>query len=120
MFVSGHGTNVTVIGSLLGPKDLVVHDSLAHNSIVLGATLSGAARRSFPHNDIRALDRILASSRAQYERVLIIVEGLYSMDGDSPDLAGLVDIKTRHGAWLMVDEAHGLGVLGATGLGSFE
>ncbi len=120
VFVSGHGTNVTAIGALLGPKDLVIHDSLAHNSIVLGATLSGAARRSFPHNDIRALDRILASSRAQYERVLIIVEGLYSMDGDSPDLAGLVDVKMRHGAWLMVDEAHGLGVLGATGLGSFE
>ena len=120
VFVSGHGTNVTAIGALLGPKDLVVHDSLAHNSIVLGATLSGAARRSFPHNDHRALDRILASSRAQYERVLVIVEGLYSMDGDSPDLAALVEIKMRHGAWLMVDEAHGLGVLGDTGLGSFE
>ncbi len=120
VFVSGHGTNVTVIGALLGPKDLVIHDSLAHNSIVLGATLSGAARRSFPHNDHRALDRILASCRAQYERVLVIVEGLYSMDGDSPDLAAIVEIKARHGAWLMVDEAHGLGVLGATGLGSFE
>lgn len=120
VFVSGHGTNVTAIGALLGPKDLVIHDSLAHNSIVLGATLSGAARRSFPHNDTDALDRILMSSRAQYERVLIVVEGLYSMDGDMPNLAALVDIKSRHGAWLMVDEAHGLGVLGKTGRGSFE
>ena len=120
VFVSGHGTNVTAIGALLGSKDLVIHDSFAHNSIVLGATLSGATRRSFPHNDHRALDRILASCRAQYERVLVIVEGLYSMDGDSPDLAALVEIKTRHGAWLMVDEAHGLGVLGDAGLGSFE
>ncbi len=120
VYVSGHGTNVTAIGSLLGSKDLVIHDSLAHNSIVLGATLSGAARRAFPHNDAEALDRILSSCRAQYERVLIVVEGLYSMDGDSPNLAALVDIKTRHGAWLMVDEAHGLGVLGDTGRGSFE
>ncbi len=120
VFVSGHGTNVTAIGALLGSKDLVIHDSFAHNSIGRGATLSGATRRSFPHNDHRALDRILASCRAQYERVLVIVEGLYSMDGDSPDLAALVEIKTRHGAWLMVDEAHGLGVLGDAGLGSFE
>jgi len=119
-FVSGHGTNVTVIGAILGPKDLVIHDSLAHNSIVLGANLSGATRRSFPHNDSEALDRILASCRAQYERVLIVAEGLYSMDGDCADLAALVDIKRRHGAWLMIDEAHCLGVIGKTGLGSFE
>ena len=81
VFVSGHGTNVTTIAALLGSKDLVIHDSLAHNSILLGAALSGAARRSFPHNDPVALDRILMSCRAQYERVLIVVEGLYSMDG---------------------------------------
>ena len=120
VFVSGHGTNVTAIGAILGPKDLVIHDSLAHNSIVLGATLSGAARRSFPHNDTEALDRILASCRAQYERVLIVAEGLYSMDGDCADLSAMVEIKRRHGAWLMIDEAHGLGVLGKTGKGSFE
>lgn len=120
VYVSGHGTNVSAIGALLGPKDLVIHDALAHNSIVLGATLSGAARRAFPHNDCEALDRILSSCRAQYERVLIAVEGLYSMDGDGPNLATLVEIKNRHGAWLMVDEAHGLGVLGATGRGSYE
>ncbi len=120
VFVSGHATNVTVIGALLGPKDLVIHDALAHNSIVLGATLSGAARRSFPHNDTEALDRILSSARAQYERVLIVAEGLYSMDGDCADLPALVEIKSRHGAWLMIDEAHGLGVLGAKGKGAFE
>ncbi len=120
VFVSGHATNVTAIGAILGPKDVVVHDSLAHNSIVLGATLSGAARRSFPHNDPVALDRILNSCRAQYERVLIVAEGLYSMDGDCADLSAFVDIKRRHGAWLMIDDAHGLGVLGETGKGSFE
>ena len=120
VFVSGHGTNVTAISALLGQKDLVIHDSLAHNSIVLGANLSGAARRSFPHNDTEALDRILNSCRAQYERVLIVVEGLYSMDGNCADLKALVEIKRRHGAWLMVDEAHGLGVLGEKGHGAFE
>jgi 8-amino-7-oxononanoate synthase len=120
VFVSGHATNVTSIGALLGPRDLVIHDSLAHNSIVLGATLSGATRRAFPHNDAVALDRILISCRAQYDRVLVVAEGLYSMDGDCADLAALVEVKARHGAWLMIDEAHGLGVLGDTGLGSFE
>jgi 8-amino-7-oxononanoate synthase len=120
VFVSGHATNVAAIGTLLGPKDLVVHDSLAHNSIVLGATLSGAERRAFAHNDLSSLEDILSSSRARYQRVLIIVEGLYSMDGDAPDLTRLVDIKKRHGAWLMVDEAHSLGVLGDRGFGLFE
>jgi 7-keto-8-aminopelargonate synthetase-like enzyme len=120
VFVSGHGTNVSVIGALLGPRDLVIHDSLAHNSIVLGATLSGATRRSFAHNDVVALDRVLTSCRAQYERVLVVAEGLYSMDGDCANLPALVEIKNRHGAWLMVDEAHGLGVLGPKGKGSFE
>ncbi len=120
VFVSGHGTNVSAIGALLGPRDLVIHDSLAHNSIVLGATLSGATRRSFAHNDVVALDRVLASCRAQYDRVLVVAEGLYSMDGDCADLSALIEVKTRHGAWLMIDEAHGLGVLGERGMGSFE
>jgi 8-amino-7-oxononanoate synthase len=120
VFVSGHATNVSSIGTLLGPKDLVVHDSLAHNSIVMGATLSRAERRFFPHNDLDALDELLTASRHRHERVLIAVEGLYSMDGDFPDLARLVEIKRRHAAWLMVDEAHGLGVLGEKGAGIFE
>jgi 8-amino-7-oxononanoate synthase len=120
VFVSGHATNVSSIGALLGPKDLIVHDSLAHNSIVMGGTLSRAERRIFPHNDLDALDELLTTSRHRHERVLIAVEGLYSMDGDFPDLARLVEIKRRHAAWLMVDEAHGLGVLGNTGAGIFE
>jgi 8-amino-7-oxononanoate synthase len=120
VFVSGHATNVSVIGAITGPKDLIVHENLAHNSIVSGATLSRAERRSFPHNDCEALDALLQSLRHQYERALIVVEGLYSMDGDIPDLPKLVEIKRRHKAWLMVDEAHGLGVLGAKGLGLFE
>jgi len=120
VFVSGYATNLGVIGHILGPKDLVVYDSFAHNSIVMGGVLSGAARRSFPHNDLHSLDRILASSRGQFERTLIVVEGLYSMDGDYPDLPRLIEIKSRYNAWLMVDEAHALGVLGKRGYGSAE
>ena len=120
VMVSGHGTNVGTIGHLLGPKDLFVHDSVIHNSAALGGQLSRAERRSFPHNDLDALEAILASNRSRYERTLIVVEGLYSMDGDVPDLARLVEIKQRYDAWLMVDEAHGLGVLGSTGRGVFE
>ncbi|MHB8885462.1 MAG: aminotransferase class I/II-fold pyridoxal phosphate-dependent enzyme [Methylovirgula sp.] len=120
LFVSGYATNLAAIGTLLGPKDLVIYDSLAHNSIIVGAALSGAERRSFAHNDLAALDALLAANRWRYERVLIAVEGLYSMDGDYPDLPALVALKNRYGAWLMVDEAHSLGVLGDKGWGLFE
>ncbi len=120
VFVSGHATNVTVIGSLFGAGDLIVHDSLAHNSIVQGAQLSGAKRLSFPHNDWRALDALLARVRHEYRNVLIAIEGLYSMDGDLPELPRFVEIRNRHGAFLLVDEAHSLGVLGATGRGIRE
>ena len=120
VFVSGHATNVSTIGCLFGPKDLVIHDSLIHNSVLEGIKLSGAARRSFPHNDLVALEALLTDIRGQFERVLIAVEGHYSMDGDTPDLTQLVAIKRRHKAFLMVDEAHSLGVLGATGKGLHE
>jgi 8-amino-7-oxononanoate synthase len=120
VFVSGHATNVSTIGYLFGPKDLVIHDSLIHNSVLEGIKLAGSARRSFPHNDTAALDGILAEIRGQFERVLIVVEGHYSMDGDIPDLPALIDIKRRHQAFLMVDEAHALGVLGETGKGLHE
>jgi 7-keto-8-aminopelargonate synthetase-like enzyme len=120
VLVSGYATNLGVIGQILGPKDLVIYDSLAHNSIVMGGVLAGAARRSFPHNDLDSLDRMLGTTRGSFERALIVVEGLYSMDGDYPDLPRLIDIKSRHNAWLMVDEAHALGVLGQRGYGTAE
>ncbi|MBU2811794.1 aminotransferase class I/II-fold pyridoxal phosphate-dependent enzyme [Acidithiobacillus thiooxidans] len=119
-FVSGHATNVTTIGHLLGPRDLILHDEYAHNSIVQGALLSGAQRLSFPHNDLNALETLLRQQRRKAERVLIVVEGMYSMDGDFPDLPRLIDLKKKHQAWLMVDEAHSFGVLGATGRGIAE
>jgi 7-keto-8-aminopelargonate synthetase-like enzyme len=86
----------------------------------VGAELSRAHRRIFAHNDMAALEQILETAREHYERCLIVTEGLFSMDGDGPDLAELVEIKDRWGAWLMVDEAHSLGVLGETGRGLFE
>ena len=120
VFVSGHATNVSTISTLLGPKDLIVHDSQIHNSIVEGCRLSGATRHPFPHNDLAALEQFLANNRRRFERVLIVVEGHYSMDGDIVDLPALVALKKRFGAFLMVDEAHGLGVLGAHGKGLAE
>lgn len=119
-FVSGHATNVSAIATLFGTRDLVLHDALIHNSVLEGAKLSGAHRRSFPHNDWQWVDTLLGQLRGQFERVLIVVEGLYSMDGDSPDLRRFVELKQRHKAFLMVDDAHALGVLGATGRGSAE
>ncbi|MEM6742804.1 MAG: aminotransferase class I/II-fold pyridoxal phosphate-dependent enzyme [Pseudomonadota bacterium] len=119
-FVSGHATNVTAIGTLMGPKDLILVDGFIHNSITEGAKLSGATRVVFPHNDHAWVDDFLARNRDRYERVLIAVEGLYSMDGDWPDLPKFVEVKQRRDAWLLVDEAHALGVLGETGRGLGE
>jgi len=120
VMVGGHATNETVIGHLLGPGDLILHDQLAHNSIIQGAVLSGARRRPFPHNDHRAADRMLRDHRHEYRRVLVVIEGVYSMDGDVPDLPRFVELKDRHRAMLMIDEAHSVGVLGARGRGIAE
>ncbi len=120
VMVSGHATNVTTIGYLFGANDLILHDELIHNSTLVGAQLSGAKRLPFPHNDYAALDKLLTEQRRHYERVLIVLEGLYSMDGDYPNLPEFIDVKQKHRAFLMVDEAHSLGVLGAKGLGIRE
>ena len=119
-FVSGHATNVSTLGYLMGPKDLILHDEYIHNSSLVGAQLSGARRIPFPHNDPDGLDALLRRHRHQFERVLVVIEGLYSMDGDVPDLPRFVELKRRHQAWLMVDEAHSFGVLGEHGLGLRE
>lgn len=120
LMVGGHATNETTIGHLVGPDDLIMHDALAHNSIVQGALLSGAKRRPFPHNDHEALNRTLSEVRSQYRRVLIVVEGVYSMDGDFSDVPAFVEVKKRHKALLMVDEAHSFGTMGKTGHGMAE
>jgi len=119
-FVSGHATNVSVIGNLLGAEDLIVTDALIHNSVVEGAKLSGAKRILCPHGDLEAFERALRLNRTRHRRALIVVEGLYSMDGDVADLSALIKLKRRYEAWLMVDEAHSVGVLGNKGRGIAE
>jgi 8-amino-7-oxononanoate synthase len=118
--VGGHSTNVTIIGHLLGRNDVIVHDALIHNSITQGAILSGARRVPFRHLDPEAADKALTEVRPRHGHALLVIEGHYSMDGDVPDLAAFVAVARRHRAWLMVDEAHALGVLGPRGFGSAD
>ena len=120
VMVGGHSTNESVIGHIVGQQDLILHDSLSHNSIVQGAILSGSRRRPFPHNDYEALDAALAEQRKRYRRVLVIVEGVYSMDGDFPNLPKFIEVCKKHQCWLMVDEAHSIGTMGASGRGLAE
>lgn len=119
-FVSGHATNVSTIGTLLGKRDLILHDRLIHNSMLQGALLSGAQRQPFEHNDVKGLDELLTRSRRKFEKVLICIEGVYSMDGDVPPLPDFIKVAQKHKALLMVDEAHSLGALGKRGRGIGE
>ncbi|MGD9804196.1 MAG: aminotransferase class I/II-fold pyridoxal phosphate-dependent enzyme [Hyphomicrobiaceae bacterium] len=118
--VSGYGTNLALVGHLLTTGDLIVVDEYAHNSILTGTKLSRAETSIFRHNDLAHLASILAKERGNYRRVLVIVEGLYSMDGDVPELPELIALKHAHNFWLMVDEAHSIGVLGNSGRGLCE
>lgn len=121
VFGHGHATNVYAISSIVGPNDLIVHDKYMHNSATMGSKLSGATVIPFPHNDLNALDKVLEQNRLHYQRVLILVEGVYSMDGDIlSDLPKLIEIKDRYKAWLFIDEAHSIGILGETGRGVGE
>ncbi|MEX1041603.1 MAG: aminotransferase class I/II-fold pyridoxal phosphate-dependent enzyme [Pirellulaceae bacterium] len=120
VFVGGHSTNETTIGHLMKPGDLILHDELAHNSLIQGCILSGAQRRAFPHNDADACERMMAEMRGQYRRALIVVEGVYSMDGDYCDLPRFVEIKDKYKGMLFLDEAHSIGTMGKTGRGMVE
>jgi 8-amino-7-oxononanoate synthase len=120
LFVSGHAANVSTIGTIMAEDDLIVHDALVHNSAMVGARLSRAQSHGFRHNDPQACERVLRLHRDKYRNALVVIEGLYSTEGDVPDLARFIEIKEKYGAWLMVDDAHGLGVLGAHGRGCAE
>ncbi len=120
VFDAGHTTNVTALGSLFGPGDLILQDGYAHNSMVQGMLRSGAMRQPFRHNDHEQVDALLSKLRPHYRRVCVAIEGAYSQDGDLPDLAKFIEIKNRHGALLFVDEAHSIGAVGATGRGIVE
>jgi 8-amino-7-oxononanoate synthase len=118
--VSGYLTNTTIIPHLVGSRDLLIMDELCHNSILAGARGARAEVVTFRHNDLDHLQSILKTKRTQARACMIVVEGLYSMDGDIPDLPRLLNLKDAYDAWLFIDEAHSLGVLGATGRGISE
>ena len=120
VFPCGYGTNASVLAHLFGEGDLILYDELAHNSIVQGATASAAARRSFRHNDHEQLDALLRDIRGRYRRVVVAIEGVYSMDGDYPDLPRFLEVKRRHDALLYCDEAHSVGTMGCGGRGICE
>ncbi len=120
LFTAGHMTNVNTIGHLFGPKDLILHDELIHDSAIQGMKLAGSTRRPFPHGDMAALEKHLEQLRGRFEKCLIIVEGVYSMDGDICDLPAVIALKKRYKSFLMVDEAHSFGVVGKNGYGVRE
>ncbi len=118
LFNSGYHANSGAVAALARKNTLIVADKLVHASIIDGIMLSKAPFERFRHNDVAHLERILAKRAPEFENVLIIVESVYSMDGDSAPLAEIVKVKERFpGAMLYVDEAHALGVCGADGLG---
>ncbi|MCE5342963.1 MAG: aminotransferase class I/II-fold pyridoxal phosphate-dependent enzyme, partial [Eubacteriales bacterium] len=120
VLVGGHSTNVTLVGNFCGKNDLIVYDALAHNSIEEGCRLSRATAKPFPHNDPEALEGVLRTQRNRYAKVLIIIEGAYSMDGDIANVPAFVALKKKYGCFLMVDEAHSACVIGETGGGVDE
>lgn len=120
LFPSGYMVNIGVIPALVGVGDVIYSDELNHASLIDGCRLSKAALRVFPHRDLDELGAMLEADRGQYRRALIVVEGVFSMDGDVFPLDGLVDLAQRFGAWTYVDDAHGTGVLGTTGVGAIE
>ncbi|QEW05610.1 8-amino-7-oxononanoate synthase [Nitrincola iocasae] len=116
LFSSGYMANLGVMTALAGRRDAVFHDRLNHASLLDGALLSGARFRRFPHLDTTSLERMLQTSQSQ--RRLVVTDGVFSMDGDQADLGALAALCQTHQAWLVVDDAHGFGVLGAQGGGS--
>ncbi len=119
-FNTGYMANVGVIPALVGPGDVLVSDELNHASIIDGARLSRARVEVFRHGDLDELDRALARAASTARRVLLAVDGVYSMDGDLAPLPAMVTAARRHGAMVLLDDAHGTGTLGARGRGSAE
>jgi 8-amino-7-oxononanoate synthase len=120
VFSTGHQANLGAIGTILGPEDTVVVDSGDHASILDGVLLSRAKLRAFRHNRLDLLEKRLAQAEADGGGILVVVDGVFSMEGDVAPLPEIADLSERYGARLMVDEAHGLGVLGARGAGASE
>ncbi|MTD46868.1 aminotransferase class I/II-fold pyridoxal phosphate-dependent enzyme [Conexibacter sp. W3-3-2] len=120
VFTTGHQANVGTLGTLLAPGDTVVADSGDHASILDGCLLSKAKLRPFRHNRLDKLERTLEKAAGDGGGVLVVVDGVFSMEGDIAQVPAICDLCERFGARLMVDEAHGAGVLGPTGAGTAE
>ncbi|MDQ7828700.1 MAG: glycine C-acetyltransferase [Armatimonadota bacterium] len=119
LYQSGFTANAGTVAALLGREDVIVSDELNHASIIDGARLSGATKKIYPHGDVEAARRLLAESRGA-RRVLLITDGVFSMDGDIAPLPALVEAAEAHGAIMMVDDAHASGVVGRQGRGTVD
>ncbi|HSX85599.1 MAG TPA: aminotransferase class I/II-fold pyridoxal phosphate-dependent enzyme [Cellvibrio sp.] len=120
VFASGHATNVTVIGHFFNSEDLILYDELSHNSLVQGCLLSGARRIAFKHNNVEHCEQLIAENLNKYQKILVAVEGAYSMDGDLAPVQDFVRLRQQYPVLLFVDEAHSLGTVGTTGRGISE
>src|SRR5438270_8685445 len=120
VFTTGYQANLGCIGTLLGPTDTVICGSGAHASIMDGVAMSHAKVRPFRHNRLDKLETMLARAEGDGGGVLVVVDGVFSMEGDVCDIPRVAELSRAHGARLMVDEAHGVGVLGARGAGAAE
>ena len=120
VFSAGHATNISVITHLYSAEDVIFHDALIHNSSLQGAIFSKAKRIPFPHNDFSALKELMQKERHHYRRALVLIEGVYSMDGDIPNVPEFVRVKNQYNAHLMIDEAHSIGIIGEHGGGIRE
>jgi 8-amino-7-oxononanoate synthase len=120
VYSSGYVTNVAIVTGLTGPGDLILMDKLDHASIVDGALLSGAKWKTYRHNDMVHLEKLLSEAAGEYATILVVADSVFSMDGDIMDLPTTRALCDRYGARLMVDEAHSIGALGATGHGIEE
>lgn len=120
VFPSGYGANVGIISALCGKNDVIINDSANHASIFDGCALSGAEIKVFPHADMKGLERVLSRIPAEKTGRLIITDGVFSMDGDMAKLDKIVELAQKYNARIMVDDAHGIGVVGATGRGTAE
>jgi 8-amino-7-oxononanoate synthase len=120
VFSSGYAANLGTIAALVGAKDLILGDAYNHSSLKNGAKLSGAAPLEYPHNDMGTLHRLLKEHRGHYRRCLILTDSVFSMDGDLCPLPEILALAVEFSCMVLVDEAHGTGVLGPTGAGGVE